>query len=87
MVIVTWAKILKEEARVFLSHFSIYLEQIFGIVIWETFTHDYRASMSNFTYCLKKQCTIETTMNDAISCTSFIDINDSTNFLNNLVFK
>ena len=86
-VVVTCDKNLEEEAEASLSHLVIYLEQIFDIVIWGAITHDYRASMFNFSYCSKKQSAVETTVNEAMSCTSSIDTNDSTNFLNNLVSK
>ena len=43
--------------------------------------------ISNFAYCLKKQCAVETTVIEAMSCASSIDTNNSTNFLNNLVSK
>ena len=39
-VIVTCDKSVKEEAKAFLSHLVIYLEQIFGVAIWEAFIHD-----------------------------------------------
>ena len=53
-VVVTCDKSFKEEAEAFLSHLAIYLEQIFGVVIWEAFTHEYKESMSIFAYCPTK---------------------------------
>ena len=54
-VVVTCNKSVKEETEAFLSHLAIYLEHIFGVVIWEAFTHGYKESMSSFAYCTKKQ--------------------------------
>ena len=54
-VIVTCDKSLKDEAEAFLSHFSIYFELVFGSVVKDAFTDDYRVSMKEFQYSpLKK---------------------------------
>ena len=78
-VIVTCDKSVKEEAEAFLSHLAIYLEQIFGVVIWEAFTHDYKESMSSFVYCNTKQCAVEITADKSNSTGSSIASDDSAN--------
>ena len=50
-VIVTCDKSLREEAETLLSHLGIYLEVVFGSVVWDTFTHLYRLDMKDFQYC------------------------------------
>ena len=79
-IIVTYEKSAKEEVEAFLSHITIYLEHVISIVIWEAFTHDYRANMYNITFYSKKQCAAETIVNESMAYTSSIDTNDSTNF-------
>ena len=37
-VVVTCDKSLKDEAEALLSHFGIYLEVVFGPVVWDAFT-------------------------------------------------
>ena len=86
-VIVTCDKSFKEEAGDFLSHLPIYLEQLFGVVVWDTFPHNYKASMSTFAYCHIKQCAVEITAPDLMSCNSSIDTKDSANYLNHMVSK
>ena len=49
-VVVTCDKSVKEEAEAFLSQLVIYLEPIFGVVIWEASTHEYKESMSIFAH-------------------------------------
>ena len=84
-VVVTCDKSVKEEAEAFLSHLAIYLEQIFGVVIWEAFTHDYKESMSCFAYWNTKKCTVEITDNVSPSENSSIASDDSANYLNGLL--
>ena len=84
-VIVTCDKSVKEETEAFLSYLAIYLEQIFGVVIWGAFTHDYKERMSSFAYCNTKQCAVEITANESPSKGSSIDSDDSANFLNGLL--
>ena len=50
-LIVICDKSIQEKAKAFLSHIAIYLELIFGSVVWEAFTNEYRSSMANFQYC------------------------------------
>ena len=47
-VIVTREKSLKEEAEILLSHSGIYLEVVFGSVVWDAFTDLYRLNMKDF---------------------------------------
>ena len=70
----------------FASHLAIYLEQIFGVVIWEAFTHDYKENMSSFAYCNTKQCAVEITANESPSTGSSIDSDDSAN-LNSMLSR
>ena len=84
-IIVTCNKSYKEEAEAFFSHLAIHLEQIFGVVIWEAFTHEYKESMSTFAYCPTKKCAVEITAHDPMSDTSSIYTNDSANYLNDMV--
>ena len=86
-VIVTCNKSFKEEAEAFLSHLAIYLEQIFGVVIWEAFTHKHKESMATFAYCPTKKCAVEITAHESLSFTSSIATNNSANFLNNMVSR
>ena len=53
-IIVTCNKNFKEETEAFISHLVIYLKQIFGVVIWEALTHEYKESMPSFAYCPTK---------------------------------
>ena len=85
-VIVTCDKSLKDEAEAFLSHLAIYLEQIFGVVIWEAFTNDYKESMSSFAYCNTKQCAVEITADTPNSTGSSIASDDSAN-LNSMLSR
>ena len=84
-VVVTCDKSIKEEAEVFLSRLAIYLEQIFGVTIWEAFTHKYKESMSSFAYCNTKKCAVEITANVSTFLNSSIAIDNSANYLNDLV--
>ena len=86
-VIVTCDNSVKEEAEAFLSHLAIYLEQIFGMVIWETFTHDYKESMLSFKYCNTKKCAVEITDNISPSENSSIVFDNSANYLNGLLSR
>ena len=47
-VVVTCDKSLKDETEALLSHFSIYLEVVFGSVVWDTFTNACRVCMKEF---------------------------------------
>ena len=85
-VIVTCDKSVKEEAEAFLLYLAVYLEQIFGVVIWEAFTHDYKESMSYFVYYNTKQCAVKITANKAPSTGSSIASDDSTN-LNSMLSR
>lgn len=50
---------MKEEAEALLSHFGIYLTNVFGYVVWEAFTELYRTIMEAFQYCPLENCTID----------------------------
>ena len=45
---------MKDEAEALLSHFGIYLNLIFGSVVWEAFTPQYKMRMDGFQYCPAK---------------------------------
>ena len=77
-VIVTCDKSLKEEAETLLSHFGIYLEVVFGAVVWQAFTDLYRLNMREFQYCPIRKCAIERSAATDSSMTSTIATNDST---------
>ena len=61
---------MKEEAEGLLSHFGIYIADIFGSVVWEAFTVSSKTSMESFQYCPVCCCAIERD-------TSIIASNDS----------
>ena len=42
---------MKDEAEALLSHFGIYLSLIFGSVVWQAFTAQYKMKMDGFQYC------------------------------------
>ena len=50
---------MKEEAEDLLSHFGIYLALIFGSVVWEAFTPQYKMRMDGFQYCPAKKRVVE----------------------------
>ena len=50
---------MKEEAEALLSHFDIYLGLIFGSVVWEAFTPQYKMRMDGFQYCPVKKRVVE----------------------------
>ena len=71
---------MREEAEAFLSHLALYLEQIFGIVIWEVFSQEYKDNMKEFVYCPTLRHTIEAPPPDiSRSCNSSIASSDSAN--------
>ena len=76
-VIVTWDKSLREEAETLLSHLGIYLEVVFGSVVWDAFTDLYRLNMEDIQYCQIRKCAIERLGPTDSSMTSTIASNDS----------
>ena len=62
---------MKDEAEALLSHFGIYLEVVFGSVVWEAFTNPYRTSMEAFQYCPLKNCAVERDSSTIASDDSF----------------
>ena len=42
-----------------LSHFGIYAAVIFGSVVWEAFTVEYKLKMDCYQYCPRKNCAVE----------------------------
>ena len=64
---------------------------IFGTDFWGCnlggFIHEYKESMAAFTYCPTKQCVVEVTALEYLSCGSSIATNDSDYCLNDMVSK
>ena len=50
-VIVICTKDMKTEAESLLAHFGLYLAYIFGSVVWEAFSADYKLKMDQYQYC------------------------------------
>ena len=50
---------LKIEAESLLSHFGLYVAVIFGSVVWEAFTMEYKLKMDCYQYCPRKNCAVE----------------------------
>ena len=78
-VIVTCDKSLREEAETLLSHLGIYLEVVFGAVVWDAFTELYRLDMQEFQYCPIRKCATERLEPTDASTNSSIATNDSAN--------
>ena len=76
-VIVTCDKSLRDEAETLLSHLGIYLEVVFGSVVWDAFTDLYRLNMKDFQYCPLRKCAIERVGPSDASMNSTIASNDS----------
>ena len=58
-VIIICNKSMKVEAESLLAHFGIYLAQIFGSVVWQAFSADYKLKMDQYQYCPVTCCAIE----------------------------
>ena len=58
-VIVICSLDMKVEAESLLSHFGLYTAYIFGSVVWEAFTVEYKFKMDYYQYCPIKCCAIE----------------------------
>ena len=50
---------MKAEAEALLSHLGIYMALIFGSVVWEAFTPQYKMRMDEFQYCPDKKRVLE----------------------------
>ena len=50
---------MKAEAEALLSHLGIYMALIFGSVVWEAFTPQYKMRMDEFQYCSDKKRVVE----------------------------
>ena len=42
-----------------LAHLGLYLAEIFGSVVWDAFTFEYKVRMDCFQYCPHKNCAVE----------------------------
>ena len=73
---------MKDKVEASLTHFIIYLEVVFGSVVWNVFTDEYRLRIANFWYCSLKKCAIETTAKPDSYVSSSIATNDSTANIN-----
>ena len=58
-VIVICSLAMKVEAESLLAHFGHYLAEIFGSVVWETFTFEYKLRMNCYQYYQIKNCAVE----------------------------
>ena len=65
-VVVICNQSMKDEAEALLSHFGIYLEVVFGSVVWKAFTNPYQTTMEEFQYCPLENCAVERFLNDCI---------------------
>ena len=72
-VVITCDIDMKDEAEALLSHFGIYLALIFGCVVWEAFTAQYKMKMDSFQYCPLKRCAVELD-NSTIDSTESTDL-------------
>ena len=58
-VIIICSLSMKVEAESLLAHLGLYLAEIFGSVVWEAFTFEYKLRMDCFQYCPNKNCAVE----------------------------
>lgn len=58
-VVVICSLDMKVEAESLLSHFGLYAAYIFGSVLWEAFTVEYKFKMDYYQYCPIKCCAVE----------------------------
>ena len=86
-VIVTCNKSLREEAETLLSRLGIYLEVVFGSVVWDAFTDLYCLDMKDFQYCPLQKCAIECVGPSDASMNSTIASNDSATSINQYFAK
>ena len=64
---------MKDEAEALLSHFGIYIALIFGSVVWEVFTAQYKMRIDMFQYCPLKKRVVELD-NSTINSTKSSDL-------------
>ena len=50
---------MKVEEESLLAHFGLYVAHIFGSVVWEAFTFEYKLRMDCYQYCPIKNCAVE----------------------------
>ena len=72
-IVITCDIDIKEEQEALLSHFGIYLSLIFGSVLWEAFTAQYKMRMDGFQYCPLKKRVVELD-NSTIDSTKTTDL-------------
>ena len=58
-VIVICSIDMKTEAESLLAHFGLYVAHIFGSVVWEAFSVEYKFKMDQYQYCPLKCCGVE----------------------------
>ena len=58
-VVVICSRDMKVEVESLLSHFGLYAAHIFGSVVWEAFTVEYKLKMNCYQYCPIKNCVVE----------------------------
>lgn len=78
---------MREEVETFLFHFTTYLQETFGIIIWDIFDQEYEEETKELTNCPLKKCTIEVSLSSRVSCGSSIATNNSDNYLNIMITK
>ena len=72
-VIITCDIDMKDKAEALLSHFGIYIALIFGSVVWEVFTAQYKMRIDMFQYCPLKKRVVELD-NSTINSTKSSDL-------------
>ena len=63
----------KTEAEGILAHLGIYVAVVFGCVVWEGFTVQYKASMEPYYYCPNRGCAVEMDNNTTIASDDSFD--------------
>ena len=58
-VVVISSQSMKVEAESMLAHLGLYLAEIFGSVVWDAFTFEYKLPMDGYQYCPNKRCAVE----------------------------
>ena len=58
-VVVVSSQLMKVEVESMLAHLGLYLAEIFGSVVWEAFTFEYKLHMDCYQYCPNKRCAVE----------------------------
>ena len=58
-VIIICSLDMKTEADSLLTHFGLYVAHIFGSVVWEVFSVEYKFKMDQYQYCPLKCCVVE----------------------------